>query len=190
VVNSSPSIRVATAADAEPISALAIQVFLDTYATEGVRPDLANEAFAEYGPDVFLQRLNQAGRIFFLAELNAGLLGFAEVLRDRRESPVPGIGGSELVRLYVQPIAQRNGIGRALLQQAERCATAAGSSGVWLSAWEHNTRALAFYQSQRYEDVGRALYVIQGQAFGNRIFSKSVVSDSRSLANGNHRCHE
>lgn len=160
------------------ISALAIQVFLDTYATEGVRPDLANEAFLEYGQGVFAHRLSEAGRVFYLAELRSGLLGFAEVLRNHAASPVPGCSGSELVRLYVQPQAQGAGIGRALLQCAERCAAEAGTAGVWLSAWEHNTRALEFYKRQHYQDVGYAQYVIQGQSFGNRIFFRPSASEA------------
>jgi diamine N-acetyltransferase len=169
------SIRVGSVADAETVSALAIQVFLDTYATEGVRPDLANEAFAEYGQGVFEERLRKAGLVFYLAERGPGLLGFAEVLRNYSESPVAGVGGSELVRLYVQPQAQGLGLGPTLLREVELCAAEAGSGGVWLSAWEHNTRALAFYKRQNYEDVGFAHYVIQGQSFGNRIFFKPAA---------------
>ena len=174
--NSALSIRIGSVADAETISALAIQVFLDTYATEGVSPGLAKEAFAEYGQAIFAQRLGQEGRSFYLAERNAALLGFAEVQQDHTESPIPGVGGSQLVRLYVQPQAQRSGIGRTLLQATERCALDARTAGVWLSAWEHNARALAFYSRQHYEDVGHAQYVIQGQSFGNRVLFRPVVS--------------
>ena len=176
MVTPAASIRVGSVADAETIAALAIQVFLDTYATEGVRPDLANEAFAEYGHAVFAQRLAQEERVFYLVEHGSGLLGFAEVLRNHTASPIPGIGGSELVRLYVQPRAQGSGIGRTLLQCAERCAGEARSAGVWLSAWEHNARALSFYKRQGYEDVGHAQYVIQGQSFENRIFFRPAAS--------------
>ena len=169
------SIRVGALSDAETISALAIQVFLDTYATYGVRPDLANEAFAEYGQAVFAQRLRQADRIFYLAERGQGLLGFAEVLGTYAQSPISGVGGSELVRLYIQPQAQGLGLGLALMREAELCAKQVRSGGVWLSAWEHNTRALAFYKRHDYKDVGLAQCVIQGQSFGNRIFFKQVV---------------
>lgn len=178
MVTPAPSIRVGLVADAETISALAIQVFLDTYATEGVRPELANEAFAEYGSEVFLERLSQGGRVFYLAELGSGLVGFAEVLRNQAESPITGVSGSELVRLYVQPKAQGAGIGRALLQCAERCARETGSAGLWLSAWENNMPALAFYKRQGYKDVGHAQYIIQGQSFGNRVFYRPAASEA------------
>ncbi len=183
MITPAPSIRIGTVADAETISALAIQVFLDTYATEGVRPDLAHEAFAEYGQDVFAQRLGQDARVFYLAVQGPGLVGFAEVLRDSAPSPIPGVSGSELVRLYVQPQAQGAGVGRTLLQSVERCASQAGAAGVWLTAWEHNARALAFYKRQRYEDIGHTLCVIQGQSFGNRVFFRpSFVAPTHRVA--------
>ena len=173
-----PAIRIGSVADAQTVAALAIQVFLDTYATEGVRPDLANEAFAEYGCSIFAQRLAEEGRIFYLAEHGSGLVGFAEVLRNQQPSPIIGVGGSELVRLYVQPQAQGSGIGRTLLQRAEQCSRESGSAGVWLSAWEHNLKALAFYKRQNYKDVGNAQYVILGQSYGNRIFFRSTESEA------------
>lgn len=45
--------RSATPDDAVTISALAVQVFLDTYATDGVRPDLAHEALAVCSVEAF-----------------------------------------------------------------------------------------------------------------------------------------
>jgi ribosomal protein S18 acetylase RimI-like enzyme len=170
------SIRIGTVADAEPIAALAIQVFLDTYAPDGVRPDLANEAFAEYGRERFEQRLMKRGRTFYLAELGTGLIGFAEILCASSPSPIPGIAGSELVRLYVQPQTQGSGLGRELIRQAEACAEGAGAGGLWLSAWEGNTHALGFYRHLGYKDAGLARYIIQGRPFGNRIFHKHVGS--------------
>lgn len=119
--------RIGGLADAETIAGLAVQVFLDTDASGGVRPDLANEAFTEYSTSRCAERLSAAGRTFVLAERGSGLLGFAEVLHKPAPAPVPGHVGLELVRLYVQPQAQGAGAGRALIEQAERLAKKAGA---------------------------------------------------------------
>ena len=62
--------------------------------------------------------------------------------------------------------------------EVENCARLAGSGGLWLSAWERNTHALAFYQHLNYQDMGLGYYVIQGQSFGNRILYKPVCSSN------------
>ena len=170
------SFRVGQLSDAETIAALSVQVFLATYASDGVRPDLANEAFAEYSTRRFAERLTESARTCLLVEKGTGLLGFAEVRHEPSSAPVAGHSGSELVRLYVQPQAQMQGAGRALLAQSERLARTYGANALWLAAWEGNANALGFYAHLGYADVGRATYVIQGQSFGNRILLKHLGS--------------
>ena len=76
---------------------------------------------------------------------NAGqLLGFAVVLH--RED-----GDAELDGLFVEPVQWRHGIGRALVEQAERLATTDGAASLWVTA---NTRALEFYGACGFVTVG------------------------------------
>lgn len=167
-------LRPAAPDDATTIAALAVQVFLDTYATEGIRPDLAREAFSEYSTEAFALRLQESARRFFLAEQSSGLLGFAEVHVSPRSAPAGSVVGAQLVRLYVQPKAQGRGLGWRLLQEAERAAAAAAPGSVWLTAWEGNHRAHSFYVAHGYEDVGATTYSFQGNTYGNRVFAKRV----------------
>ncbi len=183
VVASVATTRMATVDDAESIAALAIQVFLDTYATDGVRPDLAREALSEYSREQFEQRLQDPGRTFVLATLGLGLLGFAEILVDPQPSPIAGVAGAELVRLYVQPRGQHAGVGRTLIARAEAAAAQAGAAGLWLTVWDGNTHALGFYDHLGYSDIGHTSYTMQSQSFGNRVLYKVVesLSDSQPL---------
>ena len=110
--------------DAACVAALSMQVFLDTYATEGVRPDLAREALTQYSAEKFERRLSDGNLSFILAEAGEGLLGFAELNTKPSPPPIEGSAGDglELVRLYVQPSAQRAGLGRSLFGNRSLCA--------------------------------------------------------------------
>jgi GNAT superfamily N-acetyltransferase len=165
------SLRGGTPGDATSISALAIQVFLDTYAIDGVRPDLAEEAFHHYGAAAFSARLAEPERRFVLAERENRLLGFAELRVAEEPAPAGAVSGAELVRLYVQPGAQRAGLGTALLARAEDLAAQAGLPFLWLTAWEGNSRALAFYAARGYADRGATHHAFQGRAYVNRVLS-------------------
>jgi GNAT superfamily N-acetyltransferase len=79
-----------------------------------------------------------------VAESVGQVLGFAVVLP--RED-----GDAELDGLFVEPTYWRHGIGRALLGQVERMATADGAANLWVTA---NTRALGFYDSCGFVTVG------------------------------------
>ena len=173
-----PRLRTAAPDDAITIAALAVQVFLDTYAAEGVRPDLAAEAFAEYSVDAFARRLEQTDRRFVLAEQSSGLIGFAEIQVAALAAPAGAVVGAELVRLYVQPNFQRLGIGRRLLREAELSAVAAALDSVWLTVWEGNHRARGFYAARGYRDLGAASCSFRGHAYGNRVFARQVGRDA------------
>jgi diamine N-acetyltransferase len=166
--------RSATPEDAVTVAALAVQVFLDTYATEGVRPDLAREAFAEYSVEAFTKRLQEPDCRFFLAEHGTGLIGFAEI-QILPLSPPAGAGvGANLVRLYVQPRAQRQGVGGKLLRLAELAAADAALRNVWLTAWEGNLPAHSFYAAHGYQDIGATTYTFEGHSYVNRVFTKPL----------------
>lgn len=171
----SVAFRAGVPSDALCVGVLATHVFLDTYAGQGIRPDLAREALAVYSTGAFAARLADPARRFVLAGSEGHLVGFAEVALDS-PCPIPAGAQAEVVRLYVHPRLQRQGIGHALLKQAEQLAVAHGTQAIWLSAWTGNARALAFYRALGYEDVGTTSYAIEGQHYENRVLRKALAT--------------
>lgn len=174
--------RRGTPEDALCVSVLAMQVFLDTYASGGVRPDLAREALSVYAPENFARHLAHPSACFILAERLGHLVAFAELALDA-VPPQPSLErGAELVRLYVQSPFKRMGLGKVLLAQAEAVAAARSATILWLTAWTGNQPALAFYAAQGYTDVGATQYVFEGKSYENRIFRKALagVADAAS----------
>lgn len=168
-------IRLATPADAERLSLLASHVFLDTYVPQGVNRAIANEMLQRFAEPVLAARLQDPGVRVLVAEAEGWLEGFAD-LRLQATGPSVSAGvvlqGAELFRLYVYPQRQRQGLGARLLHAAEALAGRHGEACCWLSAWEGNAGALAFYPSQGYQDVGETDYRIDGVSYRNRVFHK------------------
>lgn len=169
------SIREAAQGDAECIAALATLVFLDTYAPDGLRPDLAREAFAGYSIEAFAARLNDREKAFLLAERAGHLVGFVECTHGA-DAPALVAGALEVTRLYVHPRFQRRGIGKALLSGAEKLAHEHKLPGTWLSAWAGNARALAFYASVGYKIVGSIDHLIEGTRYENHVLARQFGS--------------
>jgi len=172
------SLRSADAADVPCLSALATQVFLETYATSGIRLALAREVETQFCATAFTERLSQPGRRTLLAERSGHLVGFAEVALGAEHELVSPKPAAELTRLYVQSPFLRQGVGRRLLRRAEALALAEGASTLWLRAWIGNERALLFYASQGYEPLGSTEYCFEGEAFENRLFAKLLPAET------------
>jgi ribosomal protein S18 acetylase RimI-like enzyme len=67
------------------------------------------------------------------------------------------------------------------LAWAEALAAREGASTLWLTAWVGNQRALAFYASQGYEQLGSTDHTFEGEVFENRLFAKALGPDVRPL---------
>jgi GNAT superfamily N-acetyltransferase len=166
--------RPARSDDALCLGVLSTQVFLDTYATQGIRPAIAREVLALHSVAVYEALLADAGVTILVAECAGHLVGFSQVGNGVCNKQLPSAAASELKRLYVQERFAGRGVGRDLLRHAEKSAAALGADLLWLQAWDGNTRALQFYPRCGYEDLGGTVYTIEGEDFPNRLFGKRV----------------
>jgi diamine N-acetyltransferase len=174
-----PTYRRATAADALRLGVLATQVFLDTYAPDGIRDDLAREALEVYAPARFTALFDTPDVELIVAERGPYLLGFAQFAHDAVLPSQDRAVGTELQRLYVQRPFKGRGIGSALLAQSEARARERGAPLLWLTAWTGNLPACAFYTARGYARIGTTQYVFDGNAYENHVFARSLADGGR-----------
>ena len=171
-------LRPAEPGDALCLSVLAMQVFLDTYATEGIRPEIAREVLSGYSESSFATAISDPQSRLWVAERIGHLIGFAQVTLGATHQLAPAGKQAELLRLYVQEPFTGKKVGYRLLAQAEQLAYEAGASVLWLTPWVHNHRALAFYLRRGYQDFGLTHFVFEGESPENRVHAKHLLAAS------------
>ncbi|MFQ5927183.1 MAG: GNAT family N-acetyltransferase [Terriglobia bacterium] len=97
-------------------------------------------AYSRYALRAFLA---EPGAQAFVAEQEAGVIGFVLVAREGR---VRG----HIITLDVATGHRRRGVGRALLERAEQWLAAQGIAQVWLETAVDNEAAVAFWQKSGY----------------------------------------
>ncbi|MDM4767179.1 GNAT family N-acetyltransferase [Pelomonas sp. SE-A7] len=152
-------IRIGRAADANRLAVLATQVWLHTYATDGISDLTAQYILSELTPAKYSQSLSEPSTYFFVAERGQDLIGFAAV-KFGAQCPAEASSAVELKTLYVQEHHIGHGVGRALLQAAEAKAHEQSESKLWLTVNARNDRAIAFYDRQGYSKVGTSYFVL------------------------------
>lgn len=170
------TLRPARADDALCLSVLAMQVFLDTYCCEGIRPALAREVLAGYSQARFEADLARADTRVLVAERMGHLVGFAQITLGATEALAPAGVQAELLRLYVQEPFTGGGLGRRLLQAAEQLAASEGATVLWLTPWVGNARALAFYAACGYADCGLTWFRFEGESHENRVVARRLAA--------------
>jgi len=171
----SVSFRTARQSDALCLGVLGLQIFLDTYATEGIRATLAREALSQFSAEAIGALLQRPGTCFTVAERDGHLIGYAQLTFGATQALVQApedAAQAELDKLYVQRPFLGRGLGRALLEEAEALSAEQGAHVMWLTAWSGNDRARRFYARQGYRDLGAAMHVFEHEAHENRVFAK------------------
>ena len=171
-------LRDATPEDVLCLSVLAMQVFLDTYATEGIRPEIAREVTSSYSQAAFTAALTASDTRITVAEVKGHMVGFAQVTSGARHELAPAGAQAELLRLYVQEPFTGAKIGTRLLAQAEHIAYESGASVLWLTPWVHNHRALAFYERRGFVDYGLTYFKFEEESHENRVLAKLLAAPS------------
>jgi len=160
--------------DALCLSVLAMQVFLDTYATDGIRPALASEVLSTYSTAAFQAALADSATRIVVAEQQTHLVGFVQIALGRAAPLAAGPAQAELVRLYVQEPFTSSGIGTSLLEQAGMVAASEGVAEWWLTVWIHNHRARDFYARRGFRDLGPVAFNLEGESHENRVLIRRL----------------
>lgn len=170
------SLRLAVPADARGLGVLGTQVFLDTYAPQGIRTLIADEVLEHFSTDAIARLLALPATVFIVAESAGHLIGFAQLTRGAKPPQGNAVDAVELARLYVLERFTGRGVGKRLLHESESRALSNDASMLWLTAWIGNRRGLAFYAAQGYADAGATVYDFQGERCENRLFVKRLAA--------------
>ncbi len=166
-------IRPACLEDAQNLAALAIQVWLHTYATEGIRDALSAYVLATFTPEAFRRRMGEPSHGLLVAEENGHLVGYADVDFDAPREDVPGVC-TELATLYVQEHFAGRGIGTRLMAAcAEEARRRNGDPTFWLSVYHRNAKALAFYRKHGFTERGAFDFEFGGERHRNLVLARS-----------------
>ncbi|MFI1962948.1 GNAT family N-acetyltransferase [Streptomyces pathocidini] len=146
-------VREMTEADIEAVAAIRVRGWQFAYA--GLMPQAYLDAMtveedAERRREHFARGRLAADNL--VAERGGSVVGWSCTGPCRDEDAEPGDG--ELYALYVRPDQVATGVGRALLTESVRRATARGHAHLRLWVLQGNTRARRFYESAGFTPDG------------------------------------
>jgi ribosomal protein S18 acetylase RimI-like enzyme len=153
-------IRRATAADAEMLAGLALQIFLDTFAAQNDPADVELHVQAHYGRKIQAGELEDPSLTYLVAEVNSEPVGFAMLGEPRSDSCRSMDRPIELFRFYVHRDWHGKGVAVPMMQAVYEEARARGGRTICLSVWQKNPRAIRFYEKIGYRIAGTQPYIL------------------------------
>jgi diamine N-acetyltransferase len=154
--------------DAENLSVLANQVWLHTYATEGISSVISHYVRSELSANKFEALVSDSSCAVLVAEIGENLVGYATVTL---KTPCPEVTNAkvELATLHVQEPFTGKGVGHQLLSQAEKWAQRRADTPIWLTVNSGNNRAIAFYTKHGYIKLGITYFELGNEKYENLV---------------------
>ena len=155
--------------DAAPLAVFAARTFADAFGVDNRPEDLAAHLTSSYGVAQLTRELLDPNVVTLLAERQGTLLGYSQI---RRKSPPPCVTHElpiEVQRFYVDRPAHGSGLAATLMLAAKDAAREFGGEHVWLSVWECNPRAIAFYTKMGFVDVGSTYFLVGADRQTDRV---------------------
>ncbi len=166
-----PTLRRGAVADAAAFSRFAVQVFHQTYGADTAPQDLQAHCDTAFAESVLAAELADSAIATWLAEASGGVVGYVQVSRDEpRPACVAPNDAAALLRLYVDPAWHGRGLAARLMALARDSARAFGSRHLWLSVWDRNPRAVAYYRKSGWVEVGQAEFVVGSDRQRDQVF--------------------
>ena len=174
----SPTIRVATAEDAERLSELAARTFRETFAPDNTAEDMAAYLAATFTPERQRSELEDPGQRVLLLEIDGVPVGYAQLARSAPDAAVRGDSpielAIELARFYLDGAWHGRGLAQQLMGAVVDEAVRLGARTLWLGVWERNPRAIAFYRKHGFVDVGAHPFVLGRDVQTDRIMQRPL----------------
>lgn len=171
---SKPVIRRATVDDAALVAALGARTFAETFGADNRPDDMAAYLAAAFGLPQQTAELSNPDYVTLLAEVGGAMAGFAQVRRRTPPACVRGPAPVEIQRFYVDRPWHGCGVAAPLMRASLDAVRALGGRSAWLSVWERNPRALAFYAKQGFTRSGAAEFRVGSDCQTDHILERAA----------------
>lgn len=150
--------------DIEQLRRISMETFLEAFAAQNAREHMDDYLAEAMSVAKLLGELRETASRFFFAYQGQDLIGYLKVnFGDAQTERVDG-DAMEIERIYVYAKVHGTGVGQALLDRAIDMAKGAGVTTVWLGVWEHNLKAVRFYQKNGFEKFGEHIFQLGNDA--------------------------
>jgi len=164
--------RVATLNDAEILVEIGKKTFSDTFAALNTAENMKSYLNKTFNVDQVRKELDDPRSTFILLSDGEKVAGYAKLRKG--EGDLTDIGKLEIERLYARKEYIGKKAGKALMQTCLDIARSKHFNTVWLGVWEHNPRAIGFYERWGFKTVGAHPFLLGDDVQTDLIMEKKL----------------
>jgi ribosomal protein S18 acetylase RimI-like enzyme len=140
--------------DAETLLAFSKKTFFEFFAHLNDPANMEAYSAVAFTPQKMLAELAEPNSHFYFAMLNNQIAGYIKINFADAQTEFKDTKALEIERIYVTGEHHGKHIGKQLIDFAVDTAIGRQFNYVWLGVWEHNQKAIGFYQHNGFKAFG------------------------------------
>ena len=168
------TVRQATALDAALLRKLGQQAFFEAFSKVTAPDDMKAYLKSTFNKAAMENQIKDERALTFIAEVDSVPAGYAYSCPTLTPDCIKDKAAIQLVRLYLRKRYYGRAVGDALMQTSIDESRCRGYQSIWLSSWELNDRANAFYKKWGFKVVGRQKFTVGRDIQNDYILSRRV----------------
>ena len=162
--------------DVSTLRGIARDTFTETFSEANKAEDMDHYLAKNFSEDQLTRELSNPNSFFYAAEVNGHIVGYLKLNTAHAQTEPQAADALEIERIYVLGSYHGNGVGQALYHHAMSVAKDRKASYVWLGVWEHNHRALRFYEKNEFIAFGTHIFQLGNDQQTDILMKKSVAA--------------
>lgn len=146
--------------DLDTLAQLSKITFSDAFEKDNDPQDFRTYLQKAFGSKQLAKELSNKNTFFYFVYDGQELVGYFKLNVESAQSDVQDPKALEIERIYVLNEHQGKKIGSRMLKRIAEKAKEMHKQYIWLGVWEHNPKAIRFYQNHGFVKFGEHPYLI------------------------------
>jgi ribosomal protein S18 acetylase RimI-like enzyme len=149
-----------TLANLDVLQNISKQTFFETFAPYNSEQNMTQYLAEGFSTEKLIAELNNASSAFYFAQLGEAVIGYLKINTGASQTEIQDSNAMEIERIYVLQAYQGKKIGQLLYEWAIQIANERKFGYVWLGVWEHNTKAIHFYEKNGFVPFDQHTFIL------------------------------
>ncbi|MCX7549444.1 GNAT family N-acetyltransferase [Xanthomarina sp. F2636L] len=148
------TIEKATIKDAELLSIIGRQTFIESHGKSAARKDILNYVESKFTKVIFGTELKDKNNVFHLLNYNQKPIGYSKIIYNVPQDNIQFKNVTKLERLYILEEFHHLKLGLELFNFNIELSKNHNQAGMWLFTWIENYKAINFYKKAGFTIIG------------------------------------
>ena len=151
-------VRKATISDLKILKEISKTTFIETFASENSTENMTEYLESAFTDEKLIGELTNNNSEFYFVEIKGSVVGYLKVNFNDSQTELKVSNALEIERIYVLKDFHGKKVGQILYDKAIEIAKTKEMNNVWLGVWEHNPRAIRFYEKNGFKVFDKHIF--------------------------------